>query len=114
MLEYKLKGKSYANEYIETLRMYDRNSPAWDDDRKAVAFVTAKDPMVLEFAKNVAGWTKGKSGRAVNANLSMAMALHEALRLYGMTYVIDPTTPFAEFSKDKLAVDFLQFPRQTL
>ena len=31
-----------------------------------------------------------------------------------MTYVIDPKTPFAEFSKDKLAIDFLQFPRQTL
>jgi len=114
MLQYTLKGKSYANEYIETLRMYDRNSLTWDDDRKAAAFVTAKDPMILEFSKNVASWTKGRSSRAVNANLSMAMALHEALRLYGMTYVIDPTTPFAEFSKDKLAVDFLQFPRQTL
>ena len=114
VLEYTLKGKSYANEYIETLRLYNRNSLTWDDDRKAAAFVTAKDPMVLEFSKNVAGWTKGRSSRAVNANLSMAMALHEALRLYGMTYVIDPTTPFAEFSKDNLAVDFLQFPKQTL
>jgi hypothetical protein len=69
---------------------------------------------VLEFSKSVAGWAKAKSNRAVNVNLSMAMALHEALKLYGMTYVVDPTTPFAEFSKDKLAVDFLQFPRQTL
>ncbi|MBA7484183.1 MAG: tetratricopeptide repeat protein [Spirochaeta sp.] len=114
ILEYTLAGKSYSNEYIETLRMYDRNSLTWDDDRKAAAFVTAKDPMVLEFSKNVAGWITGKTCKAVNSNLCMAMALHEALRIYGMTYVVDPTTPFAEFSKDKLAVDFLQFPRQTL
>ncbi|HEB10626.1 MAG TPA: hypothetical protein ENI06_05370 [Spirochaetales bacterium] len=31
-----------------------------------------------------------------------------------MSYVIDPTTPYGEFSKDKLAIDFLQFPTQTL
>ena len=113
-LEYTLKDESYSREYVETLRMYDRNAVTWDDDRKAAAFVTAKDPLVLEFSKNVAGWTKGKASKAVNENLSMAIGLHEALRLYGMTYVIDPKTPFAELSKDKLAVDFLQFPRQTL
>jgi tetratricopeptide (TPR) repeat protein len=114
VLEYNLKGKSYSTDYIETLSMYGRNSLAWDDDRKAAAFVTAKDPIVLEFSKSVAGWAKAESNRAVNVNLSIAMALHEALKLYGMTYVVDPTTPFAEFSKDRLAVDFLQFPRQTI
>jgi tetratricopeptide (TPR) repeat protein len=31
-----------------------------------------------------------------------------------MSYVIDPTTPYIEFSKNKQAIDFLQFPRQTL
>jgi tetratricopeptide (TPR) repeat protein len=114
VLEYNLKGKGYSNDYIETLSMYGRNSLCWDDDRKAAAFITAKDPVVLEFSKSVAGWAKAECNRAVNVNLSMAMALHEALKLYGMTYVVDPTTPFAEFSKDKLAADFLQFPRQTL
>ena len=113
-LEYTLKDESYSREYVETLRMYDRNALTWDDDRKAAAFVTAKDPLVLEFSKNVAGWTKGKASKAVNENLCMAIGLHEALRLYGMTYVVDPKTPFAEFSKDKLSIDFLQFPRQTL
>ena len=113
-LEYTLKGKSHTREYVETLRLYDRNALTWDDDRKAAAFVTAKDPAVLEFSKNVAGWIKSKAGKAVNENLGIAIGLHEALRLYGMTYVVDPKTPFVEFSKDKLAVDFLQFPRQTL
>ncbi len=113
-LEYTLKGESYSREYVETLRMYDRNALTWDDDRKAAAFVTAKDPIVLEFAKNVAVWIKGKASKTINTNLSLALGLHEALRLYGITYVIDPTTPYAEFSKDKLSVDFLQFPQQTL
>ncbi|MCK5674038.1 MAG: hypothetical protein KAH95_11720, partial [Spirochaetales bacterium] len=113
-LEYVLKGKTKTVEYTESLELYDRNATTWDDDRKAAAFVTAKDPAVLEFSKRVAGWTQGAGSRAVNKNLSMAIALHEALRLYGLSYVVDPKTPFAEFSQDKLTVDFLQFPRQTL
>jgi len=34
--------------------------------------------------------------------------------LYGLSYVVDPKTPFVEFSKNKMSVDYLQFPRQTL
>jgi tetratricopeptide (TPR) repeat protein len=113
-LGYTLKGKPFSEEYTQSLELYDRNATTWDDDRKAAAFVTAKDPAVLEFSKRVAGWTQGEGSRAVNKNLSMAIGLHEALGLYGLSYVVDPKTPFTEFSKDKLSVDFLQFPRQTL
>ncbi len=113
-LEYVLKGKTKVVEYTQSMEMYDRNATTWDDDRKAAAFVTAKDPAVLEFSKRVAGWTLDAGSRAVNKNLSMAIGIHEALRLYGLSYVVDPKTPFTEFSKDELSVDFLQFPRQTL
>lgn len=113
-LEYTMKGKDKKIEYTENMELYDRNATTWDDDRKAAAFVTAKDPVVLEFSKKVSGWTQNAGSRAVNKNLSMAIGLHEALRLYGLSYVVDPKTPFTEFSKDKLSVDFLQFPRQTL
>jgi len=111
---YTFKGKSYTGEYTDALDIYDRNATTWDDNRKAAAFVTAKDPSVLEFSKRVTGWVKATASRSVNKNLSTAMGLHEALRLYGITYVVDPKTPYTEFSKNKLSVDFLQFPRQTL
>ncbi len=108
-LEYTIKGKTKRKEYTRSMELYDRNATTWDDDRKAAAFVTAKDPAVLEFSKKVAGWTNKSGSRAVNGNLSMAMGLHEALRLYGLSYVVDPKTPFAEYSKNKLSVDFLQY-----
>ncbi len=113
-LTYSYKGKSYKKEYTESLEVYDRNATTWDDDRKAAAFVTAKDPGILEFAKRVVGWTKDTGSKSVNANLSTAMGIHEALRLYGLSYIVDPKTPYTEFSKNKLSVDFLQFPRQTM
>jgi tetratricopeptide (TPR) repeat protein len=113
-VQYKYKGEPYVYEKVATLSLYDRNATRWDDDRKAAAFVTAKDPSVLRLAKNTAGIVKEHGIRSVNENLRTAMALHEALALYGVSYVVDPATPYTEYSKDAKAIDYLQFPRQTL
>ncbi len=113
-VKYKLNGKSYSDTRVETLRIHDRNAMIWDDDRKAAAFVTAKDPLLLTFSKNIMGMVKGKRGQVVNTNVRLAMAFHESLSVYGMTYSVDPKTPYTEFSKKRTEIDFLQFPRQTL
>ena len=42
------------------------------------------------------------------------MGVFEALRLYGLQYVIDPSTPFAQYSREAFAVDYLQYPQQTI
>ncbi len=114
MLSYMVGGSRYNSEKTVVLDIYDRNATTWDDNRKAAAFVTAKDPSVLEFSKKIVGWIRKIRSKAVDANLSVAMGLHEALRLYGIGYVVDPKTPYSEYSKNRVAVDFLQFPRQTL
>jgi len=113
-VQYKYKEQLYTNTKVSTLSLYDRNATRWDDDRKAAAFVTAKDPAVLRFSKSVAGVVKEKGSKSVNENLRVAMAIHESIHLLGVNYVIDPTTPYTEFSKNEQAVDYLQFPRQTL
>jgi len=114
LLEFSIKGVRYKDEHSETLRLYDRNATTWEDDRKAAAFVTAKDPVILKFSKNVVNAVKNKTSGSVNENLLHAIALHEAIAVYGMSYVVDPKTPYKEFSRKKQAVDFLQFPKQTL
>ncbi|MEW5818395.1 MAG: hypothetical protein AB1798_23775, partial [Spirochaetota bacterium] len=113
-VDYTLKGEKQTYKKAETIRIQNRNAVTWDDNRKASAFVTAKDPAVLEFSKNVAAWIRGEGSKAINENLSLAMAVHYALKLFGLTYAVDPATPFKEYSQDRLAVDFLQFPVQTL
>ena len=113
-VEYTYKNEKYVKTYQETIRLFDRNAITWDDDRKAASFVTAKDPVVLKFSKNVAGMIRGKGSRAVNKNLLLGIALHEAISIYGLTYVVDPTTPYADLSQSDTAVDYLQFPSQTL
>lgn len=114
IVEGTVSGKSFRNEFVETLRLHDRNAMTWDDDRKAAAFVTMKDPTVLRYSKHVAGTVKDKASRAMNSNLLIALAMHEALKLSGINYVIDPSTPYKTLSQSDAAVDYLQFPKQTL
>ena len=114
ILKYKLNNAERIRKYTVSMDIYDRNAITWDDDRKAAAFVTARDPAVLEFAKNISGWVKEESPAAIDRNFCIAMGIHNGLKNYGINYQIDPKTPFTEFSSDNLSVDFLQFPRQTL
>ncbi|MBA7530690.1 hypothetical protein ES705_22899 [subsurface metagenome] len=114
-VDYTLNGRKRKYVTVETLRLHNRNAMIWDDDRKAAAFVNAKDPEVLKFSKMVAGLVRNKGPKLINQNLRMGMGLFEALSTYGLNYVIDPNTPaYEEASKDKSVIDFLQFPRQTL
>jgi tetratricopeptide (TPR) repeat protein len=111
---YRIDDTVYEDTRRETVRIRNRNAMTWDDDRKAAAFVTARDPAVLSFAKGVASIIHDAGGDALDANLRKAIAVHEALDQYGIRYQVDPETPYAERSGDGAAVDFLQFPRQTL
>lgn len=112
--DFLFKGEAYRKELVETLEIASRNAVVWDDDRKAACFVTAKDPAVLRFAKTFSALLRGRIVPAFDDALLKAMIIHEALSAYGLAYARDPMTPYAEFSKDRTALDFLQFPNQTL
>jgi tetratricopeptide (TPR) repeat protein len=113
-VDYACRGQARRLEHVETIRLEHRNASIWDDDRRAAAFVTAKDPAVLRFSKTLAGMVRDNAVQAVDYNMQVAMAVHRALSIYGVSYVVDPKTPYAEYVKKKHAIDFLQFPRQTL
>jgi Tfp pilus assembly protein PilF len=113
-VESEMAGESYGNGLIESLRIYDRNAMTWEDDRRAAAFVSLKDPSVLRFSKNVSSDVKDRASKSINKNFLLALAFFETMRIYGLTYAVDPTSPFTELSVKKTSVDFLQFPNQTL
>jgi hypothetical protein len=97
-----------------TVTVYDRNAMSWDDDRKASAFVSPKDPWVLAVSNNVAAMIKDLRNPGVDRNLQTAIAFHDALRVYGLAYSPNPGTPYSYTSAHPEIVDFLKFPRQTL
>ena len=112
--EYSYLGKSREREISETVRFYDRNAMTWDDDRKAASFVTAKDPEILRYAKYIAGTIRGKGAQSINSSFRLAMGIFQSLKDYNINYVIDPQTPYEQFSREKLSIDYLQFPVQTM
>ena len=113
-VEYTQAGQSRHLDMTQNVRVQDRNALTWQDDRGAAAFVTAKDPTVLKFGKNVSSAVKGKASKALNQPLLTAIGIHEALRAYGLAYVVDPARPFDKMYQNKDVIDFLQFPAQTL
>ncbi len=112
-VSYKVEGQTYEDKKIETLTLWGRNAMTWDDNRKAAAYVTSKDPGVLNFARSVSSFIRSKENRSICDNLQAAIAFHEALDLYGLNYSPNPKTPYEQVSKQKDVIDFLQFPQET-
>lgn len=104
----------FSGEKTHVLEFYNRNAMTWDDDRKIASFITAKDPEIMNFAKNAGTWMQEVQNPAIDENLQKGIAMFEAVKAHGMRYEIDPATPFSEFSENSTAIDFIQFPRQSL
>lgn len=115
VIEYYYLGSQKTKTVPVTVNVQNRNAMTWDDDRKAAAFVTAKDPVVLGFAKGIASMVRSDKGAAaVSLEFRTGLALLQALKEYGLGYAVDPSTPFVATSGSDTTVDFLQFPNQTL
>ncbi len=112
-LEYTVAAQRYRDTFVKSMMLEHRNAMTWDDDRKAAAFITVHDPQVLFFSNNITGMIKGGEYQ-INENMGKVIAIHEALRLFGMSYVIDPNSPYVRLSEDVLQVDTLKFPRESL
>ena len=110
-VEYQSDGSAKSQSINETLEILYRNALTWDDDRRAAVFVTAKDPAILSFARNVKSMVENTGSSVIDKNMRLAIAIHEALSLHGITYTSDPQNPFSERRE---STDFLQFPRETL
>ncbi|MCK4514684.1 MAG: hypothetical protein KAU31_05460, partial [Spirochaetaceae bacterium] len=51
---------------------------------------------------------------AIDKHLQHAVMMHAALAGAGLAYGPDPATPYAQMSEDPFALDYVQFPLQTL
>ncbi len=113
IVEYTSLSKKLTKEIPVTVPIYNRNAMSWKDDRRAAAFVSSKDPSALWFAKYISSVVKDSFRSGINTNLQYAMGLFEAVNTFGLNYVIDPSSAYADNIGGE-SVDFLQFPYQTL
>jgi len=102
--------------------IFHRNTLSWDDDRRAAAFVSPRDGSARIFARYVQNAVdlhiraNPRNTRLLNVpeNVRYAAAMFEALRLYGISYVVVPTLSFVNMRADESALDNVSYPYETL
>ncbi|GEM_PF-1015628 len=113
-VNYLVAERDYTKEESLTFKLYNRNAMTWSDDRKLSSFITPKDTPVKVFARSVVQQYKNESINVLNQNLQSAAQIFDALGSYELAYVPDPRTPFTELSQSANAIDYIQYPRETL
>ena len=96
--------------------LHGRGALAWDDVRRAAAFVTTGDPAVEAFAHSVLLAFEEEVGSLGNPgrNLMKAMVLFEALGAHGVRYVEDANSPYARPTANRSVVDHIKYPAEVL
>ena len=113
IVTYNSIGQKRTKTFAMDVPVYGRNNMSWDDDRRAAVFVSSKDPAAMQFAKYVTSIVRENFREDVPINIQYATGIFEALNEFGINYVIDPTSAFAD-NVGTSSIDFLQFPYQTL
>lgn len=113
IIDYNSIGKPAKYEETIPVNVLSRNSMTWTDDRAASAFVSAHDDAAFKLARQAVSIVKKHLNPDIPENIQYAAALFSMLKMYGMNYVVDPASAFTD-NIGTSAVDFLQFPYQTL
>lgn len=112
-INYKLLGEKRTVDLPVSINFFNRNNMSWTDDRQAAVFVSPNDEEAKSFAKQVKAIVRDYINPGKKINAQLAMALFESLKIYGLNYVVDPASSYAE-NAGSTSIDFLQFPYQTL
>ncbi|MFH2134205.1 MAG: tetratricopeptide repeat protein [Pseudomonadota bacterium] len=102
-------GKKVTYSHNATVNVYDKHRLTWDERGRFAAFVTPKDPPVLNLARSIVG-----EYRETKDEAQLAAALFDGLGVFGLTYIQDPSNPYQLTSGKEHTVDYIQFPRETL
>jgi len=85
----------------------------WDNKAKLGAFVTHTDTMVADLSRQVVQ-QYANLYPSLPQTLVFARGIYDALGVLGLKYIVDPASPFREFSTNPAETAYLQYPRDTL
>jgi transglutaminase-like putative cysteine protease len=114
-IQYRSLGAKKESSAPVQMPIFHRNAFSWEDDRRAAAFVSPRDSSVRVFSRYVASALEGqKTAAGAPQNVRYAAAMFEALRLYGISYVVVPATSYKNISGNEAALDNVSYPYQAL
>jgi tetratricopeptide (TPR) repeat protein/sugar lactone lactonase YvrE/fibronectin type 3 domain-containing protein len=102
-------GQPKAFSKIRTINVYDKHRLIWSEPGRYAAFITPKDPVILNFTRSVA-----TEFGVVKEPTQLAAAVFDTLGALGVTYVQDPTNPYQISSRKVDTVDYIEYPREAI
>jgi hypothetical protein len=112
-LTYHIAGEPKTVTRTFPVTLYERHAMKWDQQEKVGAFVTLKDPVVADFGRAVVQQYVDAYPN-LHPSIVYGRGIFAALGVLGLTYIVDPTSPYQQFSENAASVDYLQYPRDTL
>lgn len=112
-LTYHIAGEPRTVARTFPVTLYERHAMTWDRKEKIAAFVTPRDPAVADFSRSVIQ-PYVDAYPNLHSSIVYGRAIFAALGVYGLSYIVDPTSPYQEFSENVARVDYLQYPRDTI
>lgn len=102
-------GKREAYSKNATVSVYEKHKLLWDERERYASFITPKDPPIMSFVRAIVTQYPDIKDEA-----QLAAVVFNALGVYGLTYIQDPTNPYQITSGKANTVDYIQFPRETM
>ncbi len=113
-IDYVAEGKRLQLSRTKSFKLYNRYAMTWDNFNKLAAFVTPKDTPVKIFSRGIIQKYAQKKYGDVPRSIVQASAIFNALGAIGITYVLDPQSPYRQKQDVTEIVDQIQYPRDTL
>lgn len=111
---YKTKTAVYSYVEYDNILVHHKNALSWEDSAALASFIMPKDESVAAFSGKAVSEYSAHMMKGVSGKLQQAMHLFAALGAAGITYKTDPSGGYNLSAKSKSAVDYAQFPRETL
>jgi len=112
--EYTYGGRPVRQTQPLSYDLYDKSAMQWDDDRKVASFITPADSALSNYTSFINQSTREGTLDAYNIPLQKAIKVYKSLDVIGLTYQIDPITPFSSVQENQTSVDSVSLPRKTL
>ena len=114
VVNYELLGQKRTAVSDIIIPVYNRNQIRWGDPSILASFVSSTAPEILELSKYLVGVARSHLRTGLNRNMQFAMYLFEGVRLAGIKCEEDADTPYSSTHLDEDALDYIQYPFQTL
>jgi len=114
VVNYELLGQPRTSISQIIIPVYNRNQIRWIDPQILAVFISPKAPEILEYSKQIVGLARKYQRSGLNRNLQYEMYVFEGLRISGIVCREDENTPYDSTHLDDEALDYIQYPYQTM